>query len=375
MTRKRHRNPESNQTDRNTDSENEKLPPSKRARESHSQKQDKTESKEDDEVCPECNGDLTPNEKRGEKACVDCGLVVEADEIDRGPEWRAFDNQEFQEKSRVGSPVSHSQHDKGLTTKIDWKNTDGYGQQLSNRKKRQVARLRKQQRWSKARNSKERSRRAGFTEIERMTAALGLPDDTRDFATRFYRQAHEEGLLVRHSIEALASACTYIASRLTDVPRTLDEVEQVSRVPKKKFTSLYQDINRELGLKIEPTDPNQLIDRFTSNINEHINANQAESDDYPDDYTPVGQRPIDTEITKLTKDIINEIGETKMSGKNPAGFAAGAIYYAAYLGNRDITQQTVSEATEITKVTIRKRVQEIVEMDEEEFYDTFTESE
>ncbi len=31
------------------------------------------------------------DDEHGETVCEDCGLVVESDEIDRGPEWRAFD--------------------------------------------------------------------------------------------------------------------------------------------------------------------------------------------------------------------------------------------------------------------------------------------
>ncbi|MFB6207119.1 MAG: TFIIB-type zinc ribbon-containing protein, partial [Haloglomus sp.] len=52
------------------------------------------ESEETDELaCPECGGDLATDTEHGETVCQDCGLVVDEDEIDRGPEWRAFDAQ------------------------------------------------------------------------------------------------------------------------------------------------------------------------------------------------------------------------------------------------------------------------------------------
>jgi transcription initiation factor TFIIIB Brf1 subunit/transcription initiation factor TFIIB len=38
---------------------------------------------------------------------VDCGLVVEEEEIDHGPGWRAFDSRERDEKSRVGARSSN----------------------------------------------------------------------------------------------------------------------------------------------------------------------------------------------------------------------------------------------------------------------------
>ena len=44
--------------------------------------------------CPECGGNVTADSEHGETVCTECGLVVEEDEIDRGPEWRAFDSAE-----------------------------------------------------------------------------------------------------------------------------------------------------------------------------------------------------------------------------------------------------------------------------------------
>ncbi|MFB6135123.1 MAG: TFIIB-type zinc ribbon-containing protein, partial [Halanaeroarchaeum sp.] len=72
--------------------------------------------------CPECGSEnLVKSSDRAELVCDDCGLVVEEEKIDPGPEWRAFNHQERQEKSRVGAPTTQTMHDKGLTTTIDWK--------------------------------------------------------------------------------------------------------------------------------------------------------------------------------------------------------------------------------------------------------------
>ena len=74
-----------------------------------------TEESETDEqvVCPECGGNLASDTEHGETVCEDCGLVVEEDEIDPGPEWRAFDSREKDEKSRVGAPTTNMT--RGLT--------------------------------------------------------------------------------------------------------------------------------------------------------------------------------------------------------------------------------------------------------------------
>ena len=96
-----------------------------------------------DQACPECSGHLVVDDERGETVCEDCGLVVETDEIDRGPEWRAFDSQEKDEKSRVGAPTTNMMHDKGLSTNIDWRDQDAYGNSLSSNQRQKMQRLRK----------------------------------------------------------------------------------------------------------------------------------------------------------------------------------------------------------------------------------------
>ncbi len=43
-------------------------------------------------ACPDCGGSLVTDDSRGETVCESCGLVVDEDEIDHGPEWRAYDD-------------------------------------------------------------------------------------------------------------------------------------------------------------------------------------------------------------------------------------------------------------------------------------------
>jgi transcription initiation factor TFIIB len=49
------------------------------------------------------------------------------------------------------------------------------------------------------------------------------------------------------------------------------------------------------------------------------------------------------------------------SGKSPVGLAAAAIYAAGLLVNEELTQETVSEATDVSTVTIRDRYRELLE--------------
>ena len=66
----------------------ERTPPERTTRnDEHEQEQEQ----ERERTCPECGGRLDSDKSHGETVCADCGLVVEEDAVDRGPEWRAFD--------------------------------------------------------------------------------------------------------------------------------------------------------------------------------------------------------------------------------------------------------------------------------------------
>jgi len=106
------------------------------------QTQETEEESVDELECPECSGSLATDTEHGETVCQDCGLVVDEDSIDRGPEWRAFDSREKDEKSRVGAPTTNMMHDKGLSTNIGWQDKDAYGNQLSASQRQKMQRLR-----------------------------------------------------------------------------------------------------------------------------------------------------------------------------------------------------------------------------------------
>jgi len=89
--------------------------------------------------CPECDGRVTTNAV--ETVCEGCGLVIDEQRIDHGPEWRTFDEDECK---RTGAPLTATRHDRGLSTEIG-RGKDANGNALSGRKRRQVARMRREQ--------------------------------------------------------------------------------------------------------------------------------------------------------------------------------------------------------------------------------------
>ncbi len=308
-----------------------------RAVSNREQTSDREES-EDQQLCPECGGRLESDTEHGETICTECGLVVEEDEIDRGPEWRAFDAAEKDSKSRVGAPTTKMMHDDGLSTNIGWQDKDAYGNTLSSSQREKMQRLRTWNERFRTRDSKERNLKQALGEIDRMASALGLPEDIRETASVIYRRALDEDLLPGRSIEGVSTASVYAAARQTGTPRSIDEVAQVSRIDEMEFKRTYRYIVRELNLEIQPADPVQYVGRFASELDLSDESEQRAR-----------------ELLRTAKE------EGLHSGKSPVGLAAAAVYAAPLLCNEEITQSQVSEVTDISEVTIRNRYKELLE--------------
>lgn len=309
-----------------------------REHESEQRAKTETETTSEELVCPECSGQLVIDEEHGETVCSDCGLVVEEKNVDPGPEWRAFNPREKDEKSRVGAPTTTMMHDKGLSTNIGWQDKDAYGKSLSPRQREKMQRLRTWNERFRTRNSKERNLKQALGEIDRMASALGLPENVRETASVIYRRALDEDLLPGRSIEGVATSALYAAARQAGTPRSLDEIASVSRVEKMELTRTYRYIVRQLGLEVKPADPVSYLPRFTSELG------------------------LSDEAERRARELLEAAKEQGLhSGKSPVGLAAAAVYAAALLTNEKVTQSEVSDVTDVSEVTIRNRYKELLE--------------
>lgn len=84
---------------------------------------------------------LTDN-ATGERFCGRCGFVISERVEESGPEWRSFSKDEYDDRSRTGSPTSLAMHDMGLATIIGHANSDATGKPLSASMKSTIERLR-----------------------------------------------------------------------------------------------------------------------------------------------------------------------------------------------------------------------------------------
>ncbi len=300
------------------------------------------------ETCPECGSfRLIVDYRRAEYVCQDCGLVLEDTYIDLGPDWRAFDGEEKAKRVRTGGPITYTIHDRGLTTIIDWRNQDFYGNPIPIRNKAWFFRLRRWQRRVRISNATERNLTFALSELDRMASALGLPKSVREIAALLYRRALAKNLTRGRSIEGVVAAILYAACRKAGILRTLDEIASYSklhrrrsshRADRKEIGRSYRIIARELGLKLMPASSSDYVPKFCTALN--LNGN----------------------VMRKAIDIIKIAEERDLtSGKGPASIAAAAIYIASILTGERRTQKEIAEVAGVTEVTIRNRYRELAE--------------
>ena len=283
--------------------------------------------------CPECSGlNLIHDYDTGETVCGDCGLVVREQMMDKGPEWRAFTQEEKASRSRVGMPTSYSVHDKGLSTAISQIDRDAFGRKLPLRTRLQMWRLRKWQIRSRVHSSVDRNLAQAMAELDRLSDKVYIPSTIKEKAALIYRKALDKGLVRGRSIAAIAAASLYAACRRTGTPRTLREVAEASLVEKKDVARCYRLLLRELDVQMPIADPLTYVSKI------------AES----------------TGISGKTQGVaIHILREAKKrraaAGKDPMGLAAAALYIACLQNNEKKTQKDIAEAAGVTEVTVRNR--------------------
>jgi len=289
--------------------------------------------------CPECGSTrLMRDYECAEIVCMDCGFVVAAKLADRGPEWRAFDDEQRAKRARVGAPLTYTIHDKGLSTMIDWHDRDIYGKRLSPGQKAQIYRLRKWQRRIRVSDATERNLAFALSEISKIANSLNLPKNILETASVIYRKAVKEHLIRGRSIQGVTSAAIYVACRQCGLARTLEEIAQASNINKKEVGRSYRFLIKELNYFIPPLKPSQYITKFSN------------------------QLTMQGKVEEIAHKILTTARDLKLtSGRGPTGIAAAASYIASVLTGERKTQREIAEIAQVTEVTIRNRYKELVE--------------
>ncbi len=255
-----------------------------------------------------------------------------------GPEWRAFTADEQNSRQRVGGPMDWSKFDQGLTTIIGRQNVDASGRKLTSTRRAQIHRLRKWQIRTKVHSSDKRNLAVAMTELHRISSQLSIPYSIRETSAVIYRKALRKRLTRGRTILGMIAASLYLACRVHQVPRPLEEVCEHIHITRKELSLCVRLILRYLNLKVPFASPIDFIHRFGTELG------------------------IPGEAKKKAIDILQLAKEQRLTiGKDPKGMAAAAIYVASILTGSRRTQLEIAKTARVTEVTVRNRYKEMVE--------------
>jgi len=183
------------------------------------------ETKEEITKCTECGStDLIRDHEAGELVCERCGFVISSMFLNQGPEWRAFDAEQRQKRTRVGAPLTWTIHDRGLSTIIGWRGQDAYGR-------------------------------------------INLPKNILETASVLYRRVVRKRLIRGRSIQGVAAATIYIACRQCKVIRTLEEVANATHISKKELGRNYRFLLRKMQTRVPPVGSKNYVSKFVNQLN------------------------------------------------------------------------------------------------------------
>jgi len=274
---------------------------------------------------------LTDN-ATGERFCERCGFVISERVEESGPEWRSFSKDEFDDRTRTGSPLSLAMHDMGLATIIGHANKDATGKPLSAPMKSTIERLRTWDSRSQVHDSADRNFRQAFSDLDRLRGKLALSDAVVEKTAYIYRKALDKGLIRGRSIPGLLAAALYAACRDTETPRTLSEVSGEINIKRKEVSRFYRLLLRELDLKMPVVDPIKCVSKIASSVG------------------------LSEKTKRKAVTILKDATELQITaGKNAMGLAAAALYLSCVANGEEHTQKDIAQASGVTEVTIRNR--------------------
>lgn len=273
----------------------------------------------------------------GEIACSNCGSVSSEKIIDTAAEFSGLTGDKYQNNSRVGMKTSLKMADRGLSTIMESQDKDSTGKRLSNENKRMFYRLRIWDRNSRS-SITSKSFQIAFTLLDGISSKLALPESVVEETAYLFRKIAAKKILAGRSTAAMLCATVYMTCRLTDTPRTLQDVANAGNIKKKNLQRVYRFLMKELELYPETYNPREFVIRVAKAVG------------------------LSEKTERLAFKILSISEKNFVSAsKNPMAMAASAINLASLINNEKITQLKISKASGISAVTIRDRTKEIRE--------------
>lgn len=187
----------------------------------------------------------------------------------------------------------------------------------------------------------ERNLWIALPHFNRMASKLKAPEHVINAALQIYKYIVKQKLTMGRNIDSLLAASMYASLRIHKIPRTIEEVLDSAQISKHKLLRDYKMV----VLKVLPV-LNLSVKGFTAKMynnkfGEELNASMK--------------------VRKVASKLVNKAKENGflVSGKDPKGIAAGALYLSSKMCDEALTQKEICKVAEISEVTLRMRAKDL----------------
>jgi transcription initiation factor TFIIB len=282
-------------------------------------------------TCPSCDSGATIFDGlTGEIICTTCGTVV----LDK----QEMPVSDINAKNRSGMPSSLVFPDKGLSTIITYSNTDANGTVLNQEQITTSNKIRYLDKISGNNKNHLRNFKNAFAIMAAVSDKLGLTNPVIERAAYYYRKAFDSNLIKGRAIKEMVVASIYAACKEMSVPRRLQEISYAANAEPIFSGKCYRIMSRKLRISPSIVDATSYISKIATNA----------------------------QISQQTyREAVNMLSVAKKNpichGKDPKAVAA-AVLYASCLKKKEegISQSKIAAAGNISIVTLRKRLADIL---------------
>jgi transcription initiation factor TFIIB len=268
----------------------------------------------------------------GLKVCAETGEVLEENLVDDGPEWRAYDAQEFVERARA-KPIDYTKPDMGIGAEMGVLRISKVRGILGNPPPVPTVKF------MGRRSSKTTT---GMAMLLDLSNKLGLPKWLTEEIARLYQVVSARGLTRGRDLRLCIVALILLGARAHNYPLTQEEListagYEPTLAVKREVGRLYKLYLRLLGINPKPMKP--------------------------EDYVPVlsSKLGLDPSVVVKAIELLRVARERGLvyGGKDPVGFACASIYLAGNAHGVRVRQADIAKVAHVTEVTVRNRVREL----------------
>lgn len=261
-------------------------------------------------TCPRCNS-TEIIERTSRKVCANCGLIVEDSSVSEEKEWRVFDLEELQMKSR--SSTSSKLRQKFAQV---WDESEKRGVNIDFADRRGLRDVEK--------------------EIGRIKNKLNLSVDVCKTTKHMLLDYLERKNIRASKRTSIVAAASFLSARVTGQPKPLDLFVKKLDIGKKEVSEGYMKLRSVLPLKVDPPKPEGFLPGFVKELG------------------------LSGKCLYFARKIIKKAREERMVlGKDPSSLAAASVYLASQITGENRKREAIVGVTGSSKAIIDSRCKEL----------------